>query len=63
MLLCMPQNVPECASEHLKSMPPDPPRVKDCRADMFSISANDIAPQIEEVMYGPDVHALLCVVY
>ena len=26
------------------SMPPDPPRVNDCRVAMFSTSANDIAP-------------------
>ena len=37
-------------------MPPDPPRVKDCRVAMFSILANNFAPlplKIEKVMYGP----------
>ena len=61
MLLCMPQNAPECTSEHLKSskfpggsMPPDPPRVNNSRAAMFTTSPNDIAPpQMEKVMYGP----------
>ena len=45
VFLCMPQNAPECTSEHLKlpkfpggACPPDPPRVKDCRAAMFSTS-------------------------
>ena len=34
-------------------MPPDPPTVNDCRAAMFSTSANEIAPQMVNVMYGP----------
>ena len=29
------------------------PRVKDCRTAVFPTSANDIAPQMEMVMYGP----------
>ena len=37
-------------------MPPDPPRVNDCRAATFSTSANDIATpaplQMEKVRYG-----------
>ena len=50
VVLCMPQNAPECTSEHLKlpKFPgeacPQTPRVNDCRAAMFSTSANDIAP-------------------
>ena len=35
-------------------MPPDPPKVKVCRAAMFSTSANDIASPDGKVMYGPD---------
>ena len=51
VLLCMPQIARESTSEHLKlpkfpggSSPPDPPRVKDCRAAMFSTSGNNFAP-------------------
>ena len=46
----MPQNAPECTSEHLKSPKfsgehaPRPPRVNSRRVAMFSTSANDIAP-------------------
>ena len=58
VLPCMPQNAPECASEHLNFLgehAPRPPKVNDCRVAMFSTSANDIAPpQIEKVMYGPE---------
>ena len=36
-------------------MPPDLPRVNNFRATMFTTSPNDIAPQMENVMYGPDV--------
>ena len=47
VLLCIPQNAPECAKIFLGGgggACPDPPRVKDCREGMFSTSANDIAP-------------------
>ena len=63
VLLCMPWNAPECASEHLKLpkfpegvSPQDPSRVDNCRAAMFSTSANDIAPQMDKVMYGPAIN-------
>ena len=36
-------------------MPPDHPRVNNFRAAIFTTSPNDIAPQMEKVMYGPDV--------
>ena len=58
VFLCMPQNVPECASEHLKvpklswgTMPPDPPKVNNCRAAMFSTFT--LPPPMGKVMYGP----------
>ena len=51
VLLCMPQNVSECSSEHLKLLkfpggacPQTPPTMNSCRVPMFSTSANDIAP-------------------
>ena len=63
VLLCMPQNAQECTRMHLRtpkitkiswgSMTPDFPRVNDCRAAMFSTSANDIAPPDGKVRYGP----------
>ena len=56
VLLCMPQNAPEFplnCQNFLAKHPPDPPIVNGCMAAMFSISANDIAPQIEKVIYGP----------
>ena len=36
-------------------MPPDLPRVNNFQAAIFTTSPNDIAPQMEKVMYGPDV--------
>ena len=48
VFFCMPQNVPECASEHLKvpklSWGTMHPKVNNCKAAVFSTSANDIAP-------------------
>ena len=51
----MPQNAPQNTKFSWGSMPPDPPTVNDCKAAMFSTSANDMAPQMEKVMYGPVV--------
>ena len=36
-------------------MLPDPPRVNNFQAAMFTTSPNGIAPQMEKVMHGPDV--------
>ena len=47
-------NAPKINKISWGSMPPDPPTVNDCRAAMFSTSANEIAPpQMVKVMYGP----------
>ena len=40
-------------NDFLGKNPPRPPRVKDCRAAMFSTLAYDIDPYMEKVMYGP----------
>ena len=52
-----------CLRMHLRtlniswgSMPPDSPRVKDCRAAMFSTSANDIAPPDGKSYVRPCTH-------
>ena len=50
VLLCMPQNAPECTSEHLTYLvehPTRPPRVKDWWVAIFSTSASNFAPQIK----------------
>ena len=43
VLLCMPQNAPQNTTISWGSMPPDPPRVNNCREAMFTTSPNDIA--------------------
>ena len=47
VLLCMPQNAPECTSEHLIFLgeyAPRPPKENDCTVALFSTSANNVAP-------------------
>ena len=38
------------------SIPPDPPRVRNCSTAMFSTSANSFAPQIEKFKYALTLH-------
>ena len=56
VLLCMPQNVPECTSQHL-ILPGGSMPVNNCRVAMFSTSAQrmTLLPQMEKAMHSPAV--------
>ena len=60
VLLCRPQNAPECTSEHLQlsnflgEHAPRPPCNERLQGSHFSTLANDITPQMGKVMYSPD---------
>ena len=72
VLLCMPQNAPECARMRLRtpkiikiswgSMPLDPPRMNNCGAAMFTTSPNDIptTPPDRKSYVQPCMHSFTC---